>query len=223
MPNTHRPPIDKTRKRGVNATKAGRDKRIAALRKSRPSPSTKEAVQNRDPNRPLTEKQKLAVRAWAKGESLRTALVRAGYAEGSVNTLANSFRNDPAILAAYHAQVAKVEKAADFSRKKFMDGLQEAADMAKLIGEPNAMVAAYREMGKACGYYEPTKVLVDVNVRGNVLLQRLNTLTDDQLQKLIEEGHGSALEGEFKRIEEDEDEETSVKALSDRRNERASA
>lgn len=190
------------KKRGVNATPEGTQKRIANLRRTRSTHNnTKEFAQMRNPDRPLTEKQVLTVKYWSEGDTLRNALIRAGYNESSTPTLTMTYRNDPAILKAYHAAVEKVEKAADFSRKKFMDGLQDAADLAKLLAEPSTMVAAYREMGKACGYYEPQKVSIDVNVKGNVLLQRLNSMSDEELLRIA----GEAIEGQFEVVQDEEE------------------
>ena len=52
-----------------------------------------------------------------------------------------------------------------------------------------------------CGFYEPTKAKIEVSVQGQVLLQRLNGLSDEELLKLSE-GDPTVLEGEVKVIED---------------------
>jgi uncharacterized protein YunC (DUF1805 family) len=55
--------------------------------------------------------------------------------------------------------------------------------MAKLMAEPATMVSAAREIGKMCGYYEPTKVDVALNVTGALKLEQMS---DADLYKMIE-------------------------------------
>lgn len=73
------------------------------------------------------------------------------------------------------------------TRQRVMDGLLEAVEMAKLMAEPATMVSGWREIGKMCGYFEPKKVDINVNVAGNVIHQRLNQLSDAELLKIIQE------------------------------------
>lgn len=46
--------------------------------------------------------------------------------------------------------------------------------MAKIKADPLTMIAGWREVGKMCGFYEPTKAKIEVSVQGQVLIQRLN-------------------------------------------------
>jgi hypothetical protein len=71
------------------------------------------------------------------------------------------------------------------SRQRFLFELQEAAALAKSKGDPAAMVAAWREIGKACGFYTIQPIRVDLNVKGQVEMRRLNQMTDAQLLALI--------------------------------------
>lgn len=58
-----------------------------------------------------------------------------------------------------------------------------------------------------CGYYEPVKKQIDVNITGNVVMQRLNKLSDAELLKLIETETANALEGEFTEVLGDDEDE----------------
>jgi len=182
--------------RGVESTETGKAKRIATLRASAVMGQDKASIQKFKPDRPLTEKQREFVKLWASGESPKTAAARAGFSTNS--TIDWKMRNDPAILRAYYAEKAKYEAAADMTREKFMAGLVDAAAMARMQGDPTAAVGAWREIGKACGYYEPIKVKIDLTLSGNLMYQRLNTLSDAELLKLIE---APVIEGESTRVE----------------------
>ena len=138
-----------------------------------------------DPDKPLTEMQREFAKLWASGESIATACVRAGYAdEGFGYRMARM----PNVRRLYDAEKAKYEAAAQMTRKKVMDMHLEAFEMAKLMAEPSSMVAAAREIGKMCGYYEPVKLQVTHNHQGEVAVRQLNAMSDSDLLKLITGG-----------------------------------
>lgn len=186
------------KKRGVNATEEGTAKRIAALRTRSPSTSDFSGVAQANPDRPLTQKMKEFVRQWAAGESILSASVRAGYTDGG--TYAYRLAKDPAILKLYHAEKLRYEEASSMTRKRVMDGLLEGIEMAKLMAEPASMIAGWREVGKMCGYYEPRKAKIEINVSGNVTVKQLESLPDHELLKLV---RGEVEDVEFEEVEGD--------------------
>ena len=192
-------------KRGANATEESKAARVAALRAKSPNTSGFDGVALANPNRPLTTKMKDFVKYWAQGESILSAAVRAGYTDGG--TYAYRLAKDPAILKIYHAEKEAYAQAVGMTRQRVMEGLLEAVEMAKIQADPTAMIAGWREVGKMCGYYEPVKKQIDVNITGNVVMERLNRLSDADLLKLIEDQTTSALEGEFIEVAEDDENE----------------
>jgi site-specific recombinase XerD len=91
---------------------------------------------------------------------------------------------NPGVVAEYQKLKAKMEASGNMSREKFMNQLQEAFDMAKLQADPMAMVAATREVGKACGYYAPVEK--KITLAGNVTLDKMNRLSDRELLELVQ-------------------------------------
>ncbi len=152
--------------------------------------STNAGAELVDPNKPLTEKQSLFVKYWAEGESISSASARAGYNDAA--TFAYRMTKMPNVLALYSQIKAKYEEAGQMTRKKVMDMLIESYDMAKLLAEPSTMVAAAREVGKMCGYYAPTEHKMKIDVTGNVVVDRLNNMSDAELLKLITTGTAHA-------------------------------
>lgn len=180
----------------------GKARRLSTLLATTPHHSNSgnvALIAQHDPNRPLTEKQKVFVAEWAKGETILSASVRAGYADGG--SMAYRLSKDPAILKIYHREKALYEEASQMTRKKVMDGFLEAADMARTLADPTALTGAWREVGKLCGYYEPVKRTIDINVSGNVTMKKLEALDDAALLQLIK---GEVEEVEFKEIEEED-------------------
>lgn len=159
--------------------------RKAAVRTKYAETTTMAAAAMVPVDKPLTTQQRLFVQHWAKGETIPNAMARAGYNDQP--SYGYRMAKMPNVLALYNEEKAKYEEAAQMTRQRVMDGLLEAVEMAKLMAEPATMVSGWREIGKMCGYFEPKKVDINVNVTGNVIHQRLNQLTDAELLKIIQE------------------------------------
>lgn len=149
-----------------------------------------------DENKPLTDQMKRFVKFWAEGESITTASFRAGYNDNASYCYRLSVM--PNVLKAYRAEKVLYEEASQMTRKRVMDGLLEAIDAARMVSEPSAMVAGWREIGKLCGYFEPVKSRVDVHVHG---MKRMEGLSDAELLKMIKEG----VSGDLLQLEHAED------------------
>lgn len=172
------------KKRGQ--TLARQDVTLVENRQLYVNTSSYEGAEQIDVDKPLTDKQRAFVKHWASGESINSAMIRAGFDENSI-TYGWRLARQPNVLALYHEEKRKYEEAAGMTRKKVMEGLIEAVEMAKLMAEPATMVAGWREIGKMCGYYEPVKKKIDINVTGNVAFQRLNKLSDADLLRIIQQ------------------------------------
>lgn len=159
---------------------AEKPKRIAQTRQY-VNTSTMAAAESVDPDKPLTEKQKLFAKYYAEGDSIPNAMQRAGYNEQpSYGYRMVKMPNIKREIARYQAEF---QKAAELSKRDVMDMLKESYEMAKLMNEPSTMVSAAREIGKLCGYYEPTKVQIDVN---NATRVKFEQLSDAELFAMIE-------------------------------------
>lgn len=166
---------------------AAQEKNFAKLRAKAASignstGSVAKAIALKKDDRHLTEMQMMFVRHWAAGESILSASARAGYNDSG--TYGYRLAKDPAVIKIYEREKKLYEASCQMTRKKVMDGFLEAADMAKLQADPTAMVGAWREVGKMCGYYEPVKKTIDINING-VITQKIERMDDDTLLKII--------------------------------------
>jgi hypothetical protein len=193
-------PIGPRPKTGISKTAEAKASRLA-LARTLPDTSTYEVAEQIDPNKPLTEKQRLFVKNWAAGDTPLNAAIRAGYSEGGA-TLCYRLIRMPNILALYEQEKKAYEDSVQMTRKRVMEGLLESIELAKLMAEPTAMIAGWREVGKMCGYYEPVKKKIELNLSGQVVMQRMERLSDEELMKLIAGtvqdvlGHEAAGEGD---------------------------
>lgn len=141
--------------------------------------------------RDATPREAEFVRCMSMGMSPKAAAKHAGYSSPTIE--GPKIAAQPNIAAAVREQQAKWEEANKITKRMVFDGFMEAAQMAKLQSDPIVMVAAYREIGRMAGYYEPQKRELTVSVTGSLVVQRIQQLSDDQLLKLVE---GEVIEGE---------------------------
>ena len=153
-----------------------------------------------NPDAPLTEMQRQFVVYHVDHGMTQTAAARAaGFAQPG--TAANQMMQHPKIERAIAERRAEYAAASQVTKKKVIDGFLESIEMAKIKADPLTMIAGWREVGKMCGFYEPTKTKIEVSVQGKVLIERLNTLSDAELLQ-IAEGDPTILEGEVRVIDE---------------------
>lgn len=142
------------------------------------------------PDKPLTEKQRAFVQFWAEGDSIPSASRRAGYNDAAA--IAYRMVKMPNILKLKAELSAKYEEASQMTRKRVMDGFLESIDMAKLMSEPASMISGWREIAKMCGYMAPVEHRMKVDVSGNIVLNKLNALSDAELLEVITKGAKNA-------------------------------
>lgn len=175
---------------GRRRKKSTQDERISEIRDKAVNTSTMAMAALVPEDKALTEMQKLFVKYWVEGDNIPNAMRRAGYNE----QISYGYRmaKMPNILKAKAEYHRLYTEASRMTKKKVLDMLQEAYDVAKTVSEPSSMVSAAREIGRMCGFYEPTRVQVDVNVAGGAM-DRLNRLSDEELLKIIDGGGAATL------------------------------
>lgn len=134
---------------------------------------------------PLSEKARNFVKHWAAGESITVASLKAGYANC---TYTYQLVHLPEVIEMYNAEKKKYEEAAGMTRKKVMDGLLDGIDMCKLAGDGPGVITGWKTVGQMCGYFEPIRRRVDINVQGNVMMGKLSAMSDADLLRVIQEG-----------------------------------
>ena len=149
----------------------------------------------------LTDKQAKFVSEYLVDANGTQAAIRAGYSESGARVTAHRLLTNDAICEAVAAQQIADAARLSIQREDVLNGLVEAAAMAKLQCDPAGMVAAWKQVGHLMGYYSPERIKVDVNVAGSLEMGRLNQLSDAELLKIIEAGQAAQLEqGDFDRV-----------------------
>ncbi len=146
-------------------------------------------------NAKLTQMQRVFVEGVAAGMTDRAAARAAGFANPDVQAV--DLKRKPKIQKALAEAKAAYAIASGMTKKKVIDGFLEAIDIARVKADPLTMVAGWREVGKMCGFYEPTKTKLEISVKGQVLLEKMSAMSDEELLQLTHEH-----EGEFEVIDE---------------------
>jgi len=148
-----------------------------------------------DPSQPLTERQRLFVHFLVHDKLPQTAAARqAGFRQPGA--AAWELMRNPKVQAAIAEERAEYARASGMTKRKVIEGFLEAINMARIKADPVAMIAGWREIGKMCGFYEAIKTEVKLSMDGQVLIQRLNSMSDEELLVLAENGP-EVLEGNF--------------------------
>ena len=123
------------------------------------------------------------------------AAIRAGYSARSAHVTACRMLKDRVVQAAVAERQDEIAEELEISREKVMRGLLEAVEIARLQADPAALVKAWSELARMCGYYAPVKQRVDVSVSAKRMVGQLELLSDVQLLRLAEQAELAGVEG----------------------------
>ena len=140
----------------------------------------------------LSKKQKGYVDNVVKGISKDRSAIMAGATTDAVKY----FDVSPLVK----AELARVRKEAientGVTKEEVVNMFMEAANFARILGDPMGLIAAARELGKMLGHYAPEVKKTLHGVDAATLRKALKDMNDDELYKLA---HARTIEGEVVR------------------------
>jgi len=136
----------------------------------------------------MNPKQARFVQEYLIDRNGAAAAVRAGYSPRTARSIAHELLTFPDIAAAVREGEAQVAREADISRRKVLDGLQEAIDLARAKRDAGGMIAGWREIAKLCGYYAPERLELQLSAGAAALQHELEYMSDAELAKLVAQG-----------------------------------
>ncbi len=143
----------------------------------------------------LTINQRRYVDARLQGLGPVAAARAAGVSEGSLE-------RHPKVRAAIKWVVKESgTKASDLTKSDVMQGMLDAVDSAETSQE---LVAAWRELGKLIGAYEPERKILEVR---DYSKDELKVLSDAELAQLAGKEMSDVIDGEFQELHEKQTEE----------------
>lgn len=145
-----------------------------------------------------TDKQRLFARTMAQpGMNPYAAARSMGMRHNS--SVIEHWKKDADVQALIQAERAAYAEASKMTKKRVVDGFLRAVELAELKTDSIAMTAAWREVGRMCGFYAPKIVQHQISLNGQALKDKLHSMSEDELLKLAngEEEEANVLEGEF--------------------------
>ena len=133
----------------------------------------------------MNTKQAAFVHEYLIDRNGAAAAVRAGYSQNAARQIAHRLLTNDDVAAALAAGEEQIAHDAEINRRKVMEGLQEAIELARSKSDAGAMIAGWREIAKLCGYYAPERHEVRLSANAAALQQELEDLSDEELLKLI--------------------------------------
>jgi Terminase small subunit len=136
----------------------------------------------------MIHKQRLFAEQYALDHNGAAAAVRAGYAPRSARQTAHDLLSDPDVRALVTQYEEEAAQRLAVTREKVLEELQVAIEVARLKGDPMAMIAGWREIAKMCGYYALERKKVEVSVDGEALQAKIAAMSDQELLALADGG-----------------------------------
>ena len=121
------------------------------------------------------------------------ATANAGY--GGAKSAGYRVANQPHIKAAIQRRHNELRETFRIKREDVLIGLQEAIKDAKLLSDPTAQIAGWREIGRMLGYYEPERKIIEVSDHVPTAIAQLQEVSTTELLELA--GPSATIDGEF--------------------------
>ncbi len=136
----------------------------------------------------LTPRQTRFVEEFVLNGSGAEAARRAGYSERTARAIACELLTKPDAQEAVRSAQARTAAAFDVTRQGVIAGILEAIEMARMMADPAAMLAGYRDLARMCGFNGPEVHRVVVNPGASAVLARLAAMPDEELAALVSGG-----------------------------------
>ena len=139
----------------------------------------------------LSAKQARFVAEYLVDGNGAAAAVRAGYGVVGAKVTACRLLTRANLQNALRARQAADATRLSLQREDVLKGLLAAVEQARTQGDPAAMIRGWSEIGKLMGYYAPETKKVDLTVAGQGEIERLSSLSDAELIKIVEGGRAA--------------------------------
>jgi len=134
----------------------------------------------------MTPRQQQFAAEYALDHCGAAAAVRAGYAPRAARQTAHELLAKPDVRALVAAHEADAEQSLGLSRSRVITELKAAVTLARDQGNPSAMIAGWREIGKMCGYYAPERKQIELSREKSKLLATLEAMSTAELLAVLE-------------------------------------
>ena len=115
------------------------------------------------------------------------AAVRAGYSPISAKVTASRMLSHANLQAVLRERQGIEASRLQITRQQAIQGLLEGIGMARLLGNPAAMISGWKEIAKMLGFYEPERHAVKLSAESGALRAKFEVMTDAELLAIMAE------------------------------------
>jgi hypothetical protein len=134
----------------------------------------------------MSPRQARFIAEYAVDGNAAAAARRAGYSPRSSRVNGPRLLSNAAVREALHvSQQAEAERL-QLDRQQVLNGLMEAVEIARAKADAHALIRAWSEIGKMCGFYAPERKTVEVSVASRRVIDKLESMSDEELLVLAE-------------------------------------
>ena len=144
--------------------------------------TTKKTPDKRKPS-VLTEQQEEYVEGVLDGKAKSHAALDAGYSHGSPS---HRLDRNELVQSALAERREELSSATQITRAGVLNGILDAIEMARVMADPMAMLAGYRDISKMMGYNAPEVKKVEISDTSNTLARKIKSMSDEDLLNVIE-------------------------------------
>lgn len=125
---------------------------------------------------------------------MRQACQQVGVAQGG------KIADDPRFQMVLAEERAKNAEAAKVRREDIIEGLKEAIQLAKMVSDPHALIKAWAELGRFCGFYAPEIKKLDISLTSKRVISQLESLSEAELLRIANDelAESGGLAGHFR-------------------------
>jgi len=114
---------------------------------------------------------------------------------------ASRYMKDPLVQEELKRIYEQNRAAMRITREKVYDLVEEAIEMARLQGDPTAMLRGVQELNRMNGFYAPEEKKVTFSAEQRRVLSQFDQMDDEQLARIAAEG--VIVEGEFEEVKDE--------------------
>ena len=137
----------------------------------------------------LTERRQKFVTEYQLCGNATQAAQRAGFGAAGSRVTAHRLLTNANVRAALADLQRDAANEASLTRQDAISGLQAAIALAQQQGNPAAMIAGWREIGRMLGFYEPSTCRIESTDRMVELMAKFEAMSDDELLQITSTTH----------------------------------
>lgn len=138
-----------------------------------------------------TEKQDAYIDARMGGASVSEATRMAGYKDSNLQSPPERSSQIQMLLAEARREL---QRATNIRKKDVINGILEAIERARMLGEPNTEIQGWKELAKIMGYYAPEVKKITLTTEEGRMRAKFEQLSD---KDLLELASGNVIDADF--------------------------